>query len=126
MERGLRSATNIFKTEKMKEHVFALDLKNDPEKIMSYIVHHKNVWPTVVQKIKASGVLEMRIFQLANRLVMIVKVEDDFSIEKDPIGDPSDPEVQRWEELMWEYQQALPFAQKGEKWMLMNKIFQMK
>src|SRR5690554_1106721 len=91
MERGLRSATNIFKTEKMKEHVFALDLKNDPEKIMSYIVHHKNVWPTVVQKIKASGVLEMRIFQLANRLVMIVKVEDDFSIEKDPIGDPSDP-----------------------------------
>lgn len=109
----------------MKEYVFALDLKNDPEKIMAYIVHHKNVWPAVVQKIKASGVSEMRIFQLANRLVMIVTVAENFSIEKDPIGDPSDPEVQRWEELMWEYQQALPFAKKGEKWVLMNKIFQL-
>jgi L-rhamnose mutarotase len=31
--------------------------------------------------------------------------------------------VQEWEELMWNYQQQLKEAAKGEKWMLMNKIF---
>ena len=109
----------------MKEYAFALDLQNNPEKIVSYIVHHKNVWPIVIEKIKESGVKDMKIYQLANRLFMIVKVEDDFSIETDPIGDPTHPEVQRWENLMWEYQQALPFAHKGEKWLLMNNIFQL-
>ncbi|MCH5721182.1 hypothetical protein [Niabella hibiscisoli] len=26
---------------------------------------------------------------------------------------------------MWKYQQALPFARPGEKWVLMKKIFQL-
>jgi L-rhamnose mutarotase len=29
----------------------------------------------------------------------------------------------QWEKLMWEYQEALPTARPGEKWVLMNKIF---
>ena len=31
--------------------------------------------------------------------------------------------VMQWEKLMWEYQQALPTAGPGEKWVLMQKIF---
>jgi L-rhamnose mutarotase len=31
--------------------------------------------------------------------------------------------VVQWEQLMWDYQQALPTAKPGEKWMLMQKIF---
>jgi len=31
--------------------------------------------------------------------------------------------VQEWEDLMWNYQQPLKKAMKGEKWVLMNKIF---
>ena len=31
--------------------------------------------------------------------------------------------VIQWEKLMWEYQQALPTAKPGEKWVLMKKIF---
>jgi L-rhamnose mutarotase len=31
--------------------------------------------------------------------------------------------VMQWEKLMWEYQQALPTAKPGEKWVLMKKIF---
>jgi L-rhamnose mutarotase len=27
--------------------------------------------------------------------------------------------------LMWKFQQPLPWAQKGEKWILMDKIFQL-
>nr|MBP6989121.1 L-rhamnose mutarotase [Ferruginibacter sp.] len=33
--------------------------------------------------------------------------------------------VQQWETLMWKYQQALPAAKPGEKWMLLNKIFEL-
>jgi L-rhamnose mutarotase len=31
--------------------------------------------------------------------------------------------VQEWEQLMWKYQQALPGAQAGEKWRIMDRIF---
>jgi L-rhamnose mutarotase len=32
--------------------------------------------------------------------------------------------VQEWEELMDRFQQRLPFAQPGEKWVLMEAIFE--
>ena len=32
------------------------------------------------------------------------------------------PKSQEWEALMWKYQQALPCAIKGEKWVLMEQI----
>jgi len=31
--------------------------------------------------------------------------------------------VQDWEELMWKFQQALPWAEQDEKWILMDRIF---
>jgi L-rhamnose mutarotase len=31
--------------------------------------------------------------------------------------------VNKWEDLMWTYQQALPGSKVGEKWQLMTKIF---
>jgi L-rhamnose mutarotase len=31
--------------------------------------------------------------------------------------------VQQWEQLMWKYQQALPAAKPGEKWLIMDRIF---
>jgi len=34
-----------------------------------------------------------------------------------------DARVQEWEDLMWRYQQALPMAAPGKKWMLMDRIF---
>jgi L-rhamnose mutarotase len=37
--------------------------------------------------------------------------------------DKSDPKVQEWEELMSNYQQVLPNAKPGEKWVQMELIF---
>jgi L-rhamnose mutarotase len=39
--------------------------------------------------------------------------------------DGANPKVQEWEELMWKYQQDIPHAKPGEKWVLMNKIFEL-
>lgn len=49
-----------------------------------------------------------------------------FLLKKKSTIDANNPKVQEWEELMWKFQQALPFAKSGEKWMLMEKIFELK
>jgi L-rhamnose mutarotase len=39
--------------------------------------------------------------------------------------DNDNPKVQEWENLMWNYQQALPKADKNEKWILLECIFRL-
>jgi L-rhamnose mutarotase len=68
----------------------------------------------------------MEIYRTGNRLVMILEVQDDFSFDDKKVADESNPSVQKWEELMWNYQQALPHSKAGEKWILMEKIFETK
>jgi L-rhamnose mutarotase len=104
-------------------YCLALDLINDAEKIAAYEAYHKNVWPEILDSIKESGIISMEIYSLENRLFMIMETDDSFSFETKSISDAQNPKVQEWENLMWNYQQALPFAKSGEKWMLMNKIF---
>ena len=54
---------------------------------------------------------------------MIMEVNDSFSFTTKSAADAANPKVQEWEALMWKYQQALPIAKFGEKWILMDKIF---
>lgn len=65
----------------------------------------------------------MEIYRLGTRLFMIMEVNEAFSFERKNEMDKDNNEVQQWEELMWKYQQPLEEAAKGEKWMLLNKIF---
>ena len=110
----------------MKSYCLTLDLKNDPVLIQQYEEHHKAVWPEIIQSIRDSGIRKMEIYRLGNRLVMTMEVDDDFSFEKKPAMDEGNAKVQEWEELMWKYQQALPLAKPGEKWVLAKKIFEIR
>jgi L-rhamnose mutarotase len=107
----------------MKRYCLALDLKDDPEFIAAYEEYHKKVWPEIIDSIKASGIGQMEIYRAGNRLFMIMEVNDSFSFERKAALDDANPKVQQWEQLMWKYQQQLPFARQGEKWVLMEKIF---
>ena len=107
----------------MKRYCLALDLKNDPDLIRQYEEHHKRIWPEIVESIKESGIEHMEIYRLGTRLFMLMEVNDDFSFEKKAQSDTTNMKVQEWEDLMWRYQQPLQEAAKGEKWLLMNKIF---
>ncbi|RZJ81435.1 MAG: L-rhamnose mutarotase [Flavobacterium sp.] len=107
----------------MIRHVFTLDLIDDDSLIAVYDEHHAAVWPEIKQSITDAGILEMEIYRLSNRLFMIMEVNDTFSFEAKALADSENPKVLQWEELMWNYQQALPYAADGEKWMLMKKIF---
>ncbi len=109
----------------MKRFALTLDLKSDPELIAQYIAHHENVWPEVLDSIYASGIKSMEIYQVADRLFMMLEVADDFTFEEKAALDANNPKVQAWETLMDTYQKRLPFAKGDEKWVLMNKIFQL-
>ena len=54
---------------------------------------------------------------------MIMEVNKSFSFEVKSEADKNNSKVQEWEKLMWSYQQAMPTAREGEKWMLMEKIY---
>ena len=109
----------------MRRYCLALDLKDDPVLIAEYEAYHKKVWPDIIASIKDSGIEHMEIYRAGNRLLMIIETSDDFSFDKKSKMDAANPKVQEWEALMWKYQQALPHARQGEKWMLMGKIFEL-
>lgn len=106
-----------------KKFYLALDLKNDPKLISEYEAHHRTVWPGIIESIRDSGIVSMKIFRWENRLFMIMETEMDFSFETKSKMDAANPKVQEWETHLWKYQQGLPGTKKGEKWQLMDKIF---
>lgn len=109
----------------MERHCLALDLKNDNSLIKEYDDYHKNVWPEVLASLKDSGITHMEIYRTGNRLFMVLEVDSTFSFSKKAQMDAKNIKVQEWEKLMWNYQEALPTAKPGEKWSLMEKVFQL-
>lgn len=109
----------------MKRYCLALDLKDDAALIAEYEAYHQNVWPEIAASIIDSGIEKMEIYRTGNRLFMIMEVNENFSFEAKARADAANAKVQEWETLMWKYQQAMPLAKPGEKWMLMEKIFEL-
>ncbi len=110
----------------MNRYCLAVDLKDDPALIAEYEQLHTNIWPEVRDSITGTGIISMEIYRLANHLFMIMETDDTFSFERKANLDMANKTVQKWEELMWKYQQPMPQAQPGEKWILMEKIFDLK
>jgi L-rhamnose mutarotase len=108
-----------------KRYCLTLDLKNDPKLIAEYKRYHEKIWPEITKSIKDAGILGLEIYLLAARMFMVMEVNDHFSFDAKGKADRENPKVREWEELMWNYQQALPSAKPGEKWMLMERIFKL-
>lgn len=111
----------------MKRYCLAVDLIDNPDLITEYEHWHKteNTWPEIKKSIFDGGIFNMEIYRTGNRLFMIMETTDDFSFEKKSKIDAANPKVQEWEEFMWKFQQPLPWAKAGEKWILMDKIFEL-
>ena len=61
---------------------------------------------------------------LGTRMVMVLQTTDDFSFEAKAAQDQANSTMRTWEELMWSFQKPVPQAPPGEKWVLMEKIFE--
>ena len=105
------------------KYCLALDLKDDDAMIAEYENYHKKVWPEILESIKKAGITGMEIYRVFNRLFMIMETSENFSFSEKEKMDSANAKVQEWEQLMWKYQRGLPGTKPGEKWVLMEKIF---
>ncbi len=106
-----------------KRYCFTLDLIPNDQLIAEYEEMHRKVWPEIIESIRSAGIQDMEIYRTGNRLFMLMDVNESFSFEQKSNSDAANEKVQEWETLMWKYQQAVPGAKPGEKWIMMNKIF---
>jgi L-rhamnose mutarotase len=108
-----------------RRYCLALDLKDDPSLIAEYEKHHEKIWPEITKSIKDAGIEDLEIYRLGTRMFMVMEVNEDFSFEAKTKADLENPRVQEWEQLMWKFQQPVPGARAGEKWVLMERIFKL-
>ena len=105
--------------------VLLLDLKDDPELIARYEAWHAAgaVPKPVVASIRAADIRSMEIYRTGGRMVMVMETGPDFDPAAKSAADAANLDVVAWEELMSRFQQPLPWAAKGEKWLEARRIF---
>ena len=111
----------------MGKHCLALDLIEDADLIKEYENHHAagNVWPEITDSIRSAGITNMEIYRTGNRLFMLMETDESFDPQRKAVMDAVNSQVQEWEKLMLKFQQPLPWAKEGEKWVEMHRIFQL-
>lgn len=110
-----------------KRYCLALDLRNDSALIRQYKhVHTKEgIWPEIPRGIKEVGISDMEIYLWENRMFMILEtpLNWDYDTEMAKLGKlEKQPE---WSDYVWQFQQLIPWSVNGEKWMHMEKVFQL-
>lgn len=105
--------------------VLLLDLKDDSELIARYEAWHAAgaVPKPVVASIRAADIRSMEIYRTGNRLAMVTETGPNFDPAAKAAADAANPDVVAWEELMSSFQQLLPWAGEGEKWLEAKRIF---
>lgn len=104
---------------------FALDLKDEPKLIAQYKKWHEpgGPSPAVTRSLRDAGIEALEIYLCGNRLFMLLEAAESFSVEKKARTDAANADVCAWEELMWNFQQRLPWAREGEKWIPAQRIY---
>jgi L-rhamnose mutarotase len=109
----------------VKRYVQTMDLKDDAELIAEYQRRHsrEEAWKEILDGIRQVGILDMQIFILGTRLVMIVETPLDFDWDSAMARLATLPRQQEWEDYMAVFQQCRPGATSDEKWLEMHRMF---
>ena len=109
----------------VKRYCQTMDLKDSPELIAKYIEAHDrdHFWKEIEEGIKAVGILEMEVYILGNRIVMIVDAPLDFDWDSAMARLATLPRQDEWEATMAIFQDADPSATSAGKWRLMERMF---
>lgn len=108
-----------------KRYVQTMDLKDDPQLIAEYRRRHSEseAWKEILDGIREVGILEMEIYILGTRLVMIVETPEDFDWTSAMTRLATLPRQQEWEDYMALFQQCREGATSDEKWQMMERMF---
>lgn len=110
----------------IERRCFAVDLKDDAEMIAAYRRWHQpgGPPPAITAAIRADGVVSLQIWQVADRMFMIM--EQDSECAPDPevkkARDAANPEVAEWDRMMAGFQKSLPSAP-DQTWVEMERIY---
>ena len=102
-----------------------MDLKDDPQLIAEYRHRHskEESWQEIRDGIREVGILDMQIFILGTRLVMIVETPLDFDWDSAMARLATLPRQQECEDYMAMFQQCKEGATSDEKWQMMERMF---
>lgn len=108
-----------------KRFVQTLVLNSDEEARKEYIKWHSEEyqWKEIRDGIREVGILEMEIYILGNRLVMIVETPEDFDWDSAMARLATLPRQAEWEAFVSQFQGCCPDARSDEKWQMMDRMF---
>ena len=109
----------------VKRYVQTMDLKDDPLLIAEYRRRHsrEEAWKEILDGIREVGILDMQIFILGTRLVMIVEAGLDFDWDEAMARLATLPRQQEWEDYMAIFQNCKAGSTSDEKWQMMDRFF---
>ena len=112
-------------TCKTKRYVQTLELRDNPDIIEEYRKWHSEEyhWKEIRDGIKAVGILEMEIYILGTRLVMIVDTPEDFDWQTAMDKLATLPRQAEWEAFVARLQGCRADARSDEKWQMMERMF---
>ena len=111
--------------QQVKRYVQTMDLKDDEQLIAEYRRRHskEEAWQEIRDGVKEVGILDMQIFILGTRLVMIVETPLDFDWDSAMAKLATLPRQQEWEDYMAMFQKCKEGATSDEKWQMMERMF---
>ncbi len=110
-----------------KRYVKTLMLNDDSQLIKEYKEAHAAgaAWPEITQGMIDVGILDMEIYIVGTRLIMIMDTLADFDHEKDMSTLATKPRQSEWEKAMAKFQRSSSDASADEKWQLLERIYKL-
>ena len=112
-------------TGRIKRYVQTLELRDDPALIQEYRKWHskEHHWKEIRDGIREVGILEMELYILGTRLVMIVDAPEDFCWDEAMQRLATLPRQAEWEAFVAHFQGCSAEARSDEKWQMMERMF---
>lgn len=111
----------------VKRYVQFLEISDDPELVAQYRKCHDedHNWQEVRDGIRQVGILEMELYILGNKVVMIVDTPANFDWETAMARLATLPRQAEWEAFVSRFQGCSSEARSDEKWQPMERMFRL-
>ena len=109
----------------IKRYVQTMALRDNPELIALYRKAHSEpeAWPEILKGIREVGILEMELYILGTRLVMIVDMPAELDCDEVMKRLATMPKQAEWEDYVAQFQQCVKGSTSDEKWQMMERMF---
>ena len=111
--------------KRTKRYCQTMELRDDAELIRRYCEDHDepHFRPEVLAGMREVGIMEMEVYIVGTRLVMIVDAPEDFNWDEAMARLATLPGQEDWEAYVAQFQQCDANATSDQKWQMMKRIF---